>query len=147
MPIFQRLKDPRMWFSWRGGVATFALLLLAYGGFRTVRGTIRLARRWLGRLKHGGERQRRTVEFYERFRKICALYGLERASAQTQREFACVVRRTLSRPLRAAGLAELPAELTDWFYRVRFGDYRLSEAQLATLEQRLCDLERCANGD
>lgn len=132
--------SPDRWFSWRGGVAAFVLLLLAAGLITAGR---RIAR-WLGRLRGRTTQHRRGavfVPFYERFRKAAARAGMERASAQTQREFAALVRERVRRGPVPASLDDVPADVAAGFYRVRFGGESLSEGELENLRRRLDEFE------
>lgn len=142
-PLRRLLRHPQLWFSWQGGVATFLLLLLlaalVWGGRRLDRALGRLWREWQVRRRQ----QQRLVEFYERFQRICAAQGLFRPPAQTQREFAESVRQALSERLRGAGLWELPGQLIEAFYGVRFGRRPLEERRLAELDRQLRLLEEC----
>jgi hypothetical protein len=132
--------SPDRWFSWRGGVAAFVLLLLAAG----LAGTGRRLARWLRGLRRGTIDQARTgmvVPFYERFRKAAARAGLERRRTQTHREFAGLVDARIRQTQALDALAELPADVTSDFYRVRFGGDVLTDAELAGLQRRLNDFE------
>jgi hypothetical protein len=128
--------SPDRWFSWRGGVAAFILLLLTAGLTSAGR---RIAR-WLKGLRKGATEQGRTallVPFYERFRKAAARAGMERRRTQTQHEFAVLVHDRIRAAQAPDSLADLPAHVTSDYYRVRFGGDVLTDAEIAGLQRRL----------
>ena len=59
------------------------------------------------------------MDFYESFAKIVATQGFARNDSQTQREFAAAVQTAIAARLQPYGLARLPAELSEAFYRVK----------------------------
>jgi len=138
--------DPSRWFSWQGGVATFLLLLLGVGAWRLGRwlrnrlAASRAARR-------ASARRGRRVEFYERFRRLCDRRGWRPGPGETPREFAAGVAGADAVRVLPPRLAGLPGELTEDFYRVRFGEVDLPESQVDELGARLGEFEAAlANG-
>lgn len=132
--------SPDRWFSWRGGVAAFVLLLLLTG----IGVVIRRALAWLSSRRRDAVDSARTaalIPFYERFRKLAAGAGLERGGSQTQREFAGIVQQRMQTVLAAAPLSGLPGDVVRDFYRVRFGAENLSELELIDLLRRLDEFE------
>jgi hypothetical protein len=133
--IVELFHHPEKWFSWKGGLVAFLLMFI---GTLTVSAVIRIAR-WIAR-RHLDPRRRRAtssrrVEFYEAFTALLKSRGWTRSEAQTQREFAADVERVLAGRV-GDELATAAPELTEAFYRVRFGD-----ADLETEEhQRLMGL-------
>ncbi|RPI82993.1 MAG: DUF3488 domain-containing protein, partial [Planctomycetaceae bacterium] len=116
---------------WRGGRAEW---LGESGERRGLPGMFgRLIDRWFGR----ADPARLVVAFYEQFTRLLSERGLVRQPQQTQREFARVVATTLDGRLLAPGLARFPEEVTELFYRVRFGDGALSPDDLVSVERRL----------
>ena len=67
--------------------------------------------------------------------------GLQRHPTQTQHEFATQATEALVLELREASLNEVPRAISDVFYRVRFGDETLSEAEAIQIETLLSRLE------
>lgn len=137
--------DPRRWFSWQGGVATFVLLLLGVSGWRLAQTIARVVERTRAARRAQALRGRR-VEFYERFRRLCERRGWRARLAETPREFAAGVMRDLAVRALPPRLAVLPGELTEDFYRVRFGDLDLPERQVRELDERLGELEAALAG-
>jgi hypothetical protein len=135
--------DPSRWISWQGGVTTFILLLLGVGSWQLVRS---ISRR-IAKARAAREdriRRGRRVEFYERFRRLCERRGWRPGPGQTPREFATGVSRSLAQMNGgsiAPSLAGLPLELTEDFYRVRFGEFDLPEPTVRDLNARLSELE------
>jgi hypothetical protein len=84
--------------------------------------------------------------FYRRLTQLLALLQLERTPAETQGEFAIRAGKLLNsqgQPTQA--LADVPKEVVDAFYRVRFGHLELAPASLAELDSRLDALEASLN--
>ncbi len=81
------------------------------------------------------------IEFYERFARLMQTQGLRRGPAQTQHEFALQASDLLAQRLKSAGVIDVPAEISELFYRVRFGDETLSEEEAAKAELLLSRLE------
>jgi hypothetical protein len=135
-------ESPERWFSWRGGVAVFVLSALGAAVWRIGRkvwSAVRTLRRATGESRRGEG----TVDFYERFRTIVARAGLERAVAETHREFGGHVERSMAQQLETCGLEDLPADLADYFYRVRYGSQNLSAAERSSVAAKLDMLAGC----
>jgi protein-glutamine gamma-glutamyltransferase len=104
---------------------------------------------WLTRRWRTVPASRMIVEFYEKFLRLVGARGMTRQDQQTQREFAQDVELTLGESLRAAGLTTLPHDVTDLYYRVRFGGIDLPDSEIVELNQRMhrfADLLRSPNG-
>lgn len=102
---------------------------------------LRWAPRWLRRLWLDPAATGFVVEFYQKFIELTSARGLVQASTQTPREFARHVEATLEDLLAGAGLSTLPSELTELYYRVRFGRQSLVAAEADVLDSRLRRLE------
>lgn len=130
------LSSPDRWFSWRGGVAAFVLLIVLAALWKV----LRWVTTWVGRFRGDVSVMRRSaplVPFYERFRQLASRAGMERRGAETQREFAASVQRRMQGSTAAAPLAALPEDVVRGYYRVRFGNESLSEAETRELLSRL----------
>jgi hypothetical protein len=90
-------------------------------------------------------RRSESIEFYQRFTRILARHGLRRQRSQTQLEFADAARDRLASQLPDS-LRQLPVELTQLFYRVRFGNLALTEQERHWLDDRLKELESGLKG-
>lgn len=136
------LTSPEEWISIKGGLVTFVLLSIGAGGYFGARRLLRWARNLTIQLREQDAANLYAVEFYERFRALCGRAGMERVPSQTQREFGAEVEAEWREPLEADRTTGVPAELTEMFYRVRFGSLPLSAAEMAEVETQLETLER-----
>jgi protein-glutamine gamma-glutamyltransferase len=135
-------KDLAEFFSVRGFVVSFfTMLLLVLSG----RGAWWLWRRVIRRLRGGvGGDVALTagVAFYRRLSELLAACGLQRPPAETPREFARRAATFLAgRDPEAGRLADIPAQVVDAYYRIRFGQHELPAEALGRLEARLDALE------
>ena len=130
------------WLSWRGGLAAMLLAALSYAAYRAVRLLARLVRaRLTGRAAGGIRRQRARIRFYRRLEVVLKRHGLNRMPSQTHREFASEAGRRMVQSSEVGHLADLPDEVTDAFYQVRFGGDALDSRQVEAVEHALRRLE------
>ncbi len=128
--------------SIRGFVVTFLTGCLLVGLAKL---SIRLGRRMLRWFR--GPREDATsltagILFYRRLTQLLSQLELERTPAETQGEFASRAARFLSgRGQPEQSVAEVPQEVVEAFYRVRFGHLDLEPASLQELDARLDALE------
>ncbi len=132
--------------------ATWLVMLLRAAAGRLVRrwpGADIWRPGWLRRFFGGRSGSQFVVGFYQRFVRLMSASGLEPGAGQTPREFARQVEVALGGALQSADLASLPEELTELYYRVRFGGQTLAtvdseslESRLRLMEQRLSALDR-----
>jgi transglutaminase-like putative cysteine protease len=142
---FSRLfhfRDFSAFASLRGFVVAFMVLLctLVPAFF-----AVRLARRFLRWLRGSPmDATSRTagILFYRRLAQLLAEYELERTPAETQSEFALRAHKFLAGhgPLTDP-VANVPEQVVDAFYRVRFGHLELEPASLEQLDAQLDALE------
>ena len=130
--------NPQNWWSF-GGAATLWALGACVWFFRRRLSRLRLS--WRGWKRSPLPASRRWIEFYERFVRLMKSRGLQRAATQTQHEFATQAAEALVLELREANLNEVPRAVSDVFYRVRFGDETLSDAEATQIEALLSNLE------
>jgi transglutaminase-like putative cysteine protease len=135
-------KDVGQFISVRGFFVSFVALSVLAGLGRALLWVVRRIVRWY----RGADEDLSTlspgVVFYRRLTQLLAEYGLERPSAETQHEFAR--RAMVFLTGRGAGtetVADVPRQVVDAFYRVRFGHLPLSPDVLKHLEARLDALE------
>ena len=139
--FIELLRNRERWFSVGGGLFALALMLAAFGIYRLYLMLLAKLRSWLGNSSNRRLRQRyRIVEFYDRFVSLMTKHGLERSPTQTQREFAELVSMKYSSELQAAGVTDLPTQISQLFYQVRFGEEELSEADARHMEDLLTNL-------
>ncbi len=130
------------WFSWRGGLIAMILAALLYAAYHCIRLLVRLvAARLTGSAAGGMRRQRARIRFYLRLEAVLKRHGLTRMPSQTQREFAARAARRMDQSADAGPLADLPDQVTDAFYQVRFGATVLDNRQAEQVEQALRRLE------
>ena len=133
--------SPQRWFSWDGGLAVFVLLLSLTAFVWLIRRVVSIASTIRGRVQRRREAVVR-IEFLERFVKLLSEHGIPWLEGQTSREFARVAQDKLSAQLEPSGLSAFPTELTDLYYRVRFGDISLSASEISSLQVGLAKLEQ-----
>jgi hypothetical protein len=82
------------------------------------------------------------ILFYRRLTQLLSQLELERSPAETQGEFASRAARLLAdRGQSEPSVAEVPQQVVEAFYRVRFGHLELEPASLEALDARLDALE------
>jgi protein-glutamine gamma-glutamyltransferase len=123
-------------------VVTFFILLMASA---LVNLFLRLARRvarWLRGPASDAAALTAGTLFYRRLTQMLAAYDLERTPAETQGEFALRAHKFLTGqgPLTAP-VSDVPQQVVEAFYRIRFGHLELAPASLHELNARLDSLE------
>lgn len=141
------ITTPQKWRSWTGVVVAATIV----GGILLFAWLRHRAYAWFKRIMYRlTRRSRRSVrphiEFYERFQAICRKRGLNRRAAQTHREFALTVQHSLSKLLATTGMPEMPRELVEAFYAVRFGNRPIDQRQLDEMGRQLGQLEKLPPG-
>jgi protein-glutamine gamma-glutamyltransferase len=130
--------------SIRGFAVSFVGLVLlagvihsAYRGVRAILARLRGPGTVAGSLFAG-------ILFYRRLTQMLGELDLVRAPAETQNEFCLRAQKFLSRqgPL-TQDVADVPRQVVDAFYRVRFGHLDLEPQSLEELDARLDALEAC----
>ena len=130
------------WFSWRGGLVAVILVAICYAAYRAVWLAARLAwARLIGRADDRVRRRRASIKFYRRLETVMKRHGLNRPPSQTHREFAAQARRRIAQSTEAGHLANLPGEITEAFYHVRFGGAALDSQRVQAVEHALGRLE------
>ncbi|HEX3447566.1 MAG TPA: DUF3488 and transglutaminase-like domain-containing protein, partial [Isosphaeraceae bacterium] len=128
--------------SIRGFIVSFVVLTLAAGLANLA---FKLAQRFFSWLR--GPRLDATsltagIIFYRRLTQLLATYELARNPAETQNEFAGRAHKFLTgKGSPTQPVADVPHEVVDAFYRVRFGHLELEPESLHELDARLDALE------
>lgn len=143
--LWKFFSSPEEWISGRGFVITFLLLCLGSGIVWTGRRLAPLLRNLRRRGRRDSAAKRRRVEFYERFCKVCSSAGVSRRPSETQREFGQLVGAHWALDGSGNGMHDIPSDLTEAFYRVRFGDEVLSASEAAEIDQSLSRFERAVS--
>ena len=98
--------------------------MAAFLGYRLARKTLPLLRQLASHRRANSRRRTRiTVAFYRQFESALARIGLQRTVAQTQRQFAHVAAQHLAASPQLAAAADIPHQIVDAFYQVRFGQW------------------------
>ncbi|WP_068852035.1 transglutaminase TgpA family protein [Planctopirus hydrillae] len=139
--LFSILASPKEWLTVGGMLRLLIILVLFTGLLYVLKYGIKLSLKGFSKYSQKRKVERKVVEFYERFQKVIAQAGLKRDEAQTQREFALQVTHKLSQRLHDESVLKLPEELTELFYKVRFGDDVVDAATAQSLDDRLDRLE------
>ncbi|NLX98678.1 MAG: DUF3488 domain-containing transglutaminase family protein [Rhodopirellula sp.] len=129
--------DVNRWFRWQVGLVSMVVMLvfvLAWQGLRRMLPWLTVE---LGWSRAATARATTRVEFYRRLEAILARRGLVRAPSQTQREFAHRARLHLAQSTGDMQLAQLPVDVAEAFYRVRFGRLSLDKSHAEGVEQAL----------
>jgi transglutaminase-like putative cysteine protease len=131
------------WFQWRAGLLFCVVALGIVGAWRFARRRGRAT----GEATTLQLRRRRSgpalpVEFYRRLERLLGSAGLLRPSELTPREFAALAHARLAEQPATRGLALLPRQVAESFYRVRFGGRLLDSRETQAVEQALTALER-----
>jgi len=113
------------------------IVFAVYKGSALVRGRVGW---WLG-VKPAAAVESRAPPFYQRFERMLARVGLRRRQGQTPQELAAAVAVRLATRNAHDGLAQVPAELVQAYYRVRFGGSHLDKAETEAIEHALALLK------
>ncbi len=135
------LTSPESWFSWRGGVATFLLLLMG-GLFSRLHPLARLLRAVRSLLTQFSEKQRASrsvIRFYARFCGLCEQHGMRLSAADSALENGRSSVLRFGERLHSAELRQLPIRIVTAFNAVRFGKAELTDEQAASIGKDLTD--------
>jgi transglutaminase-like putative cysteine protease len=138
--------DVASFFSVRGFFVSFFALLLLVGLYGLLSRLTRRLLRWFRGPENDLSALSAGVGFYRRLAQLLSECGLERPPAETPHEFA---RRAsgflIGRGTHPEPVSEVPAQVVDAFYHVRFGHRELLPEELQRLEQRLDALQASLN--
>ena len=84
--------------------------------------------------------RRKAPAFYRRLVALLARLPVRRAPGQTARELAADAAEQLNHGGPQAAVAELPGEIVEAYYRVRFGLAALDSHEQAAIEHALAEL-------
>lgn len=143
-----RFQRPRDFFSVNGFLVSTALMLFFAGVFLALRRLYRAFLKITPRNATDPLASTPGTALYQRLTRLLAGRVAERRFNETPREFAR--RATSSVIARSASLrpvADVPALVVDAFYASRFGDLTLPPAELAHVEGRLDEFEKCLSAE
>jgi len=128
--------------SLRGFVVSFIVLILVAALAHFVFRIAQRLLRWLRGPPLDATSRTAGIMFYRRLVQMLAEYDLRRTPAETQSEFAVRAHKFLTgqRPLTDP-VADVPQQVVEAFYRVRFGHLELEPDSLQELNARLDLLE------
>lgn len=135
------LTSPESWFSWRGGVATFLLLLI--GGLisrlHPLARLLRTVQSLLARFSEQQRARRSVIRFYAKFCGLCEQHGMRLSAADSALENGRSSILRFGERLHSAELRQLPIRIATAFNEVRFGKAELTDEQAASIGKDLTD--------
>ena len=139
---FFHFSDIGSFISIRGFFVVFIVGILSVGVAKLLFPLIRpLLRRWRGPILNAASLSAGTL-FYRRFVRILAEIDLERTPTETHGEFAIRASKLLSAGgHQTDAIANVPQEIVDAFYRIRFGHRELESESLEGINRQLDALE------
>jgi hypothetical protein len=128
--------------SIRGFFVSFTILLLLVAVFRALLWCLGRFLRWFRGPVEDTTQLTAGEVFYRRLVQLLAGFELKRASTETQQEFAHRAEQSLKKHGSITEkVADVPRQVVQAFYRVRFGHRDLAPGALRDLELRLDALE------
>jgi hypothetical protein len=147
---FDRLfvfRDINSFISVRGFFVVFIVGVLAIAAAKVFARLLGPLLRWLRGPVSGGAALSAGAVFYRRFVQILAGIDLERTPTETQGEFALRAQKVLSaQGQQSDSVADVPREVVDAYYRIRFGHLPLEPESLEAINGRLDALEMRLKG-
>jgi transglutaminase-like putative cysteine protease len=139
-------RDVSAFISLRGFAVSFVVLTLIAALAHVVFRVARRLLRWLRGSRLDTTSRTAGIIFYRRLVQMLAEYDLQRTPAETQSEFAVRAQKFLIGQMPVTDhVADVPRQVVDAFYRVRFGHLELEPASLEELNARLDLLEASLN--
>ena len=141
-------QDISSFISIKGFAVTFLAGLTLVGLVNLAIRLGRAALRWYRGPEEDSSSLTAGILFYRRLAQLLSRLELERTPAETQAEFAARAARLLSsRGGPEQSVAEVPQQVVDAFYRVRFGHLDLDTDSLQQLDARLDAMEATLTRD
>jgi hypothetical protein len=135
-------QDISAFISIRGFVVSFLALSVLAGLAHLSISLGRRVIRWFRGAQDNATSLTAGILFYRRMAQLLARLELERTPSETQGEFAARASRVLAgRGPQQQTVADVPHQVVEAFYRVRFGHLELEPASLQTLNAQLDALE------
>jgi hypothetical protein len=127
-------------FDWRYAALVVCGLIVVIVLANLAWSAVRWGRRLVGWDRRPGDAACRPPWFYRRLERVLARLRLRRAAGQTPRELAQAAGAKLAAAATSQDAAELPDEIVQAYYRVRFGGATLDNREAAAIEQALAKL-------
>jgi hypothetical protein len=147
---FERLflfPDVNSFISVRGFFAVFIVGVLSIAVAKVFFRFLGPLLRWLRGPASGAASLSAGALFYRRFVQLLAGIDLERTPTETQGEFALRAHKFLSaQGQQSDSVADVPREVVDAYYRIRFGHLQLEPESLEAINGRLDALEMRLKG-
>lgn len=134
--------DLRSFFSVRGFIFAFLLLTALAFLIWAARSAWRRLARWLRPGSAGKAGSGVNIAFYQRLMALLSTQGLERAEAETPREFGARAIAQLTARCGDEQLFDVPRRVIEAFYRVRYGDEAISSDESVELRAGIDRLEQ-----
>jgi hypothetical protein len=122
-----------------GVLILLAALALSWAAWQWRKPRQRRIQSWLSRWAIA-RHQRVIVDFYDKLETLLARHQNPRPEQLTQLEFAKEARDWLAASAETSAVAQVPVDITQVFYRVRFGGSPLDSAERKLVEQSLAQL-------
>ena len=133
------VSSPEAWFSWRGGVATFLMLLVGTFVSR-LHPLVKLKTFIKSVMEHfsGKQRTRKSIiRFYAQFCALCEQHGMPLPASDSALENSRAAIDRFGAKLDSADLQNLPLRIAAAFNAVRFGKAELTDEQAASIGKDL----------
>ena len=133
------ISTPEAWFSWRGGVATFLLLL--FGGLvsrlHPLAKLVNLVKSVLERFSEKQRTRMSVIRFYAQFCSLCEQHVMALSASDSALENGRAAVDRFGAKLDSADLQNLPMRIAAAFNAVRFGKAELTDEQAASIGKDL----------
>ncbi|MEJ7591810.1 MAG: hypothetical protein WKF77_09690 [Planctomycetaceae bacterium] len=135
------LTSPESWFSWRGGVATFLLLLfgLLVSRLHPLTRLLRTMESLGARFSEKQRARRSVIRFYAKFCGLCEQHGMRLSAANSALENGRFAILRFGDRLKSEELRQMPIRIATAFNEVRFGKAELTDEQAASIGEDLTD--------
>jgi hypothetical protein len=136
----RRTAREQRYFDWRLAAAVAGGMAIVIGGAQLGALVLRRLSQWLGWRRDPRAAFHRPPAFYSRLERLLARMRLSRGEGQTAVELAEAARTKLAGSEGLPAAAQLPAEVVEAYYRVRFGGDALDNSESAAIEHALDQL-------
>ena len=135
--LFSEMATLEFWLSLRGVITSLGLALAGAALFLLRSRVGRLLGALLSRLRWRASRSDRGFPLYRQWLRLLKRRRFVRRPSQTPREFAVQLRETWEQSEHSRPWSDLPVELAECFYAVRFGSRNPDPERVADLQRRI----------